>query len=442
VSIPLVVIVGAPNVGKSTLFNRIIRRRHAIVTDEPGVTRDRLYGEVSDVPVPFALVDTGGLTPGHAAPFAKGIAEQVEVALSGASAILFVIDARAGATSVDRDLATMLRRRGLPLLLVANKIDTDALVSLTHDLHDLGLGEPLPVSAEHDRGIVELLEALMPSLEPCSASEVDVPSFGSRATQVAIVGRPNVGKSSLLNRLLGEERVLVSEIPGTTRDAVDTLLEVGERRYGMIDTAGIRRRGKVQLRVEHVSVARAKKNIARCDIALLVLDASTGLTAQDAHVAGYVHDEYKPMVVVVNKWDLADEREEQAKLWEDTVQRRLSFAREAPLLLVSALTGQRVVKILDLVDRLYAAAGNRVSTPELNRWLQEVAGPYLAPPTRGRAARFFYMTQKGVRPPHFVLFCNEPRRVHFSRRRQLENSLRRRFGFDGVPLRLDLRARR
>jgi GTP-binding protein len=442
VSIPLVVIVGAPNVGKSTLFNRIIGRRRAIVTDEPGVTRDRLYGEVEDVPVPFALVDTGGLTAGRAAPFAKGIADQAEIALSGASAILFVIDARAGATSVDRDLATMLRRRGLPLLLVANKIDAEAHATLTHDLHDLGLGEPLAVSAEHGRGIEELLEALLPSLEHESAAEDKAPSPGSRPTQVAIVGRPNVGKSSLLNRLLGEERVLVSEIPGTTRDAVDTLLEIGERRYGLIDTAGLRRRGKVQLRVEHYSVARARKNIKRCDVALLVLDASTGLAAQDAHVAGYVHDAYKPMVVVVNKWDLLDEREEQAKQWTDTVRRRLRFVKEAPLLLVSALTGQRVVKILDHVDRLYAAAGIRISTPELNRWLQEVAGPYLAPPSRGRVVRFFYVTQKGVHPPHFVLFCNDPRRVHFSRQRQLENSLRQRFGFAGVPLRLDLRARR
>jgi GTP-binding protein len=442
VSLPLVVIVGAPNVGKSTLFNRIVGRRRAIVTNEPGVTRDRLYGEVRDAPMAFALVDTGGLTPGVGAPFAKGIAEQAEAALSAANAILLVIDARAGATTVDRDLATMLRRRGTPILLVANKIDTEGHLELTHDLHELGLGDPWPVSAEHGRGIEELLQSLADSMEGFEAVEADAPSAATRVTQVAIVGRPNVGKSSLLNRLLGEERVLVSEIPGTTRDAIDTLLEFGERRYRLIDTAGIRRRGKVQLRVEHYSVARARQNIERCDVALLVIDASEGLAAQDAHVAGYIDDAYKPMVVVVNKWDLVDDREAQAKHWEDTVRRRLKFAKQAPMLLVSALTGQRVVKILDYVDRLYAAAGIRVSTPELNRWLQQAAGPFLAPPARGRAARFYYITQKGTHPPHFVLFCNDPGRVHFSRKRQLENSLRRRFGFEGAPVRLELRARR
>jgi GTP-binding protein len=441
VTLPLVAIVGAPNVGKSTLFNRLVGRRTAIVTNEPGVTRDRLYGQVTDAPRPFRLVDTGGLTPNTAAPFASEIADQADAAMVEAALVLFVVDARAGATAVDREVTEILRRRGVPLLLVANKIDAPKVEHLADDLYELGLGEPVPVSAEHGLGVSLLLEKI-DGLIDLDAAAGDPPEEEARPLHVAIVGRPNVGKSSLLNRLVGEERVLVSDVPGTTRDAVDTLLTVDDRRYRLIDTAGIRRRGRVQRRAERFSVARARVNIERCDVAVLVLDAAAGFAAQDAHIAGYIQDSFKPLVVAVNKWDLIEQREEEAKRWKERVSDRLRFVKRAPMILISAKTGQRVVRVLDEVDRLYADAGRTVGTSELNRWLQETAGPQVNAPSRGRSLRLYYATQTGVRPPRFVLFCNDARLVHFSFRRHLENSLRERFGFGGAPIRLAFRNRR
>ncbi len=438
---PLVAIVGAPNVGKSTLFNRLIGRRQAIVTDEPGVTRDRLYGRVGDCPTPFRLIDTGGLTPRALAPFAREIERQATAALDEARLVLFVVDARAGATALDHELAAWLRRRGRALLLVANKIDTPSLADLAHGLHELGLGDPIPVSAEHGLGVDELVEAVgerLGSRGTKVAAEVNVES----EIRVAIVGRPNVGKSSVLNRLLGEERVVVSEVAGTTRDAVDTGLEVDGRRYLLIDTAGIRRRGKARLAAEVFSVQRARAAVERCDVAVLVLDAEAGFAAQDAHIAGHVIDACKPLVVAVNKWDLVSSREEEAKRWAERVGQRLRFVKEPPVILISALTGQRVSRLLERIDRLYEAAGVRVTTPELNAWLQDAARPERGAPYLGRRLRFFYATQTGVRPPTFLIFCNDARRVHFSLRRYLDNSLRRRFPFGSVPLRLRFRSRR
>jgi GTP-binding protein len=443
VALPLVTIVGAPNVGKSTLFNRLVGRRRAIVTNEPGATRDRLYGVVRTSGRPFRLVDTGGLIPDAVdVPYAREIERQAEAALEDSAVILFVVDARAGATAVDRDLGRMLRRRNKPLLLVANKIDSEAQEALLGELHDFGLGAPLPMSAEHGRGQAELLERIGALLERIHEAPPPAEAEGT-GVRVAIVGRPNVGKSSLLNRLVGEERAVVSELPGTTRDPIDTWLEIGDRRYCLIDTAGIRRRGRVKLRVERFSVTRARRNIERCDVAVLVLDGSREFAAQDAHIAGYVRDAFKPMVVAVNKWDLVERREDAAKRWADRIRTRMKFAKEVPLMLVSARSGQRVTKILDHVDALHSAAGITVPTVELNRWLQEEVAPTTRrAPARGDLLRLYYVTQTGIRPPTFVFFCNDPRRVHFSLRRQLENSLRRRFAFSGAPLRLGFRARR
>jgi GTP-binding protein len=441
VTLPLVAIVGAPNVGKSTLFNRLVRRRTAIVTDEPGVTRDRLYGQVTDAPRPFRLVDTGGLTPSTAAPFAREIAEQADAAMGEAALILFVVDARAGATAVDREVTEILRRRAAPLLLVANKIDDPRVEHLADDLYELGLGEPVPVSSEHGLGVDLLLEKIDERIE-FQVDAGDSADDEPRPLHVAIVGRPNVGKSSLLNRLVGEERVLVSDVPGTTRDAVDTLLTVDDRHYRLIDTAGIRRRGRVQRRAERFSVARARTNIERCDIAILVLDAEAGFAAQDAHIAGYIKDSFKPLVVAVNKWDLIEQREEEAKRWIERVTERLRFIKRAPMVLISAKTGQRVMRVLDEVDQLYADAGRTVGTSELNRWLQQTAGPQVNAPSRGRSLRLYYATQTGVHPPRFLLFCNDARLVHFSFKRHLENTLRERFGFGGAPIRLAFRNRR
>lgn len=440
-SAPLVAIVGAPNVGKSTLFNRLARGRRAIVTNEPGVTRDRLYGEVRDVERPFRIVDTGGLTPNTAAPFAEEIARQADTAMDEAVCLLLVIDARAGVTAVDREVARLLRIRGLPILVVANKIDSPKVEELTHELYELGLGDPSAVSAEHGLGIDALIarvEAVLnersPAISPSTEREEQ------RPLSIAIVGRPNVGKSSLLNHLVGEERALVSEIPGTTRDAVDTMLVIGDKRYRLIDTAGIRRRGRIRLRAERFSVARARRNIDRCDVAVLVLDATESFGAQDAHIAGYVMDAYKPLVVGVNKWDLIDGREDQAKRWSEEIRHRLRFVKCAPLVLISAVTGQRVHKVLERAEELWAAAGIAVPTPEVNHWLQAVGGG------EGKAApgapRFYYATQTGSHPPSFVVFCSNPERIHFSFRRRMENTLRERFGFGGTPIRLEFRARR
>ena len=434
---PLVAIVGAPNVGKSTLFNRLVGKRRAIVTDEPGVTRDRLYGEVRHDAQAFRLVDTGGMTLSEKLPLASQVERQADVAVSEATLVLFMVDARAGATALDEDLAARLRRGGCRPLLVANKIDAEQSKTRVHELYALGLGVPLEVSAEHGRGIEELLEAVVARLPESPEADPE-----ERRLSVAVVGRPNVGKSSLVNRLLGEQRVLVSSRPGTTRDAVDTLLEIGDRRYRLVDTAGLRRPGRIQQVVERFSAQRARQNIERCDVAVLVLDATEELTAQDTHVAGYVFDAMRPMVVVVNKWDLVLSREEAVKRWEERAARRLRFTHGAPLVFTSAESGQRVLKVLDRVDEVHAAAGIQVPTQQLNRWLQTHPAAAMRSSARGPGFRMFYATQTGVHPPRFLVFCNDPARAHFSTRRQIENSLRESFGFGPAPIRLEFRGRR
>jgi GTP-binding protein len=439
VSTPVVAIVGAPNVGKSTLFNRLVGMRRSIVTDEPGVTRDRLYGEVRDADPPFRLIDTGGLAMRLEAPFNRGIEEQVLAALDEADAVLFVIDVRAGVTALDREIAQLLHRRARPVIAVANKVDGPSVEPLLHDLYTLGLGDPVGVSAEHGLGISDLLDRLAGTLSALPEAVAD--DEGPHAVRIALVGRPNVGKSSVLNRVLGEERVMVSDVPGTTRDVVDTLVERDGRHYRLLDTAGLRRRGRPSVTAEVLSVAVARNSIRRADVVVLILDASEDFAAQDAHIAGYAHEAARPLVIVVNKWDLVADREEAAKSWRDTIRGRLGFARHAPVVFASAVTGQRVEKFLEHADELYAAAGRRVPTPELNRWLEDVARAEQASPARGRSVKLLYVTQVGVRPPRFVLFCNHPRRVHFSLRRFLENSLRDRFAFGATPIQLRFRKR-
>lgn len=436
--LPLVAIVGAPNVGKSTLFNRLVKRRAALVTDEPGVTRDRIYGVVHAGSRPFRIVDTGGLRWDNVT-FGREILMQAEAALAESKLVLFVVNARTGATALDMEVASFLRRRGAAVLLVANKLDGPGQDDLIHELHALGLGEPLGVSAEHARGIDELLSAIESRLPP-EGTGSDVAD--DAAIKVALVGRPNVGKSSLLNRLVGEERMMVSDVPGTTRDAVDTALTLGGRRYLLVDTAGMRRKGRVSESAESLSAMRARQAIERADVVVLVLDGSEPVSAQDTHIAGFAVEAARPIVVAVNKWDLVERREESAKAWAREMRERLRFVKEVPFVLVSAKSGQRVVKILDLVDTAFADAGKRVPTPQLNAWLQEEAAKERTAPSKGGSVRLFYATQTGIRPPRFVVFCNEARRLHFSLRRHLENSLRERFGFGAAPLRLTFRSRR
>jgi len=440
VPLPLVAIAGAPNVGKSTLFNRLVGRRRSIVTDEPGVTRDRLYGEVHDAPRPFRLVDTGGLAPDLRAPFAKEIESQALLAIDEAAVVLFVVDARAGASALDREIATMLRRRSSHLVLVANKIDAPSHEPLVHALAELGLGDAVPISAEHGRGIDTLLDRVDEGLGDQVAEQApEEEEQSDRPIRVALVGRPNVGKSSLLNRLVGEERMMVSDVPGTTRDAVDTLLERDGRRYLLVDTAGIRKRGRPTQAAEVVSVVLARKSISRADVVVLLIDASDEFAAQDAHIAGIAVDELKPLVVAVNKWDLVEGREEAAKHWEEEIRYRLRFAKKVPMLLLSALTGQRVLRILDLVDEVYEAAGRRIPTAGLNRWLQDISRVEEGSPARGRSINLLYATQIGARPMRFVIFCRAPKKVHFSLRRFLTNSLRERFDLGATPIELRFR---
>jgi GTP-binding protein len=437
---PVVAIVGAPNVGKSTLFNRLVGGRTAIVTSEPGATRDRIYGVVRGSATTFSLVDTGGLTGEDGSPLARGIERQVRAALDEASAVMFVVDARAGLSGLDLEIAAMLRRRSAPILLVANKVDVPGMEATVGELHTLGLGPPIPLSAAHGVGIDDLLDALDLLLEGAESTVAVAPD--RLALRIALVGRPNVGKSSILNRILGEDRYLVSEIPGTTRDAVDTILEREGRRYVLVDTAGIRRRGRVERATEAIAVVRARASIRRCDVVVLVVDGSEGIVAQDTHVAGYAQEAGRSVVVVVNKWDLVANREARAKEWEIEVRERLRFVKQAPVLLVSAKTGQRVSRILEIAERVHAAGGIRVPTPELNRWLQVAAARERSSPAAGRSVRLFYATQTGVHPPRFVVFCNDPARVHFSLRRRLENGLRDGFGFGPAAIHLQFRGRR
>ena len=437
--LPLVAIVGAPNVGKSTLFNRLVRMRSALVTDQPGLTRDRIYGLVREGPRPFRIVDTGGLRWDNV-EFGQEILLQAEAALREAQLVLLVVNGREGGTALDAEVASFLRRRGAQVLLVANKVDGPGQDDAIHELHALGLGEPFGVSAEHARGIDELLGAIEARL-PATVGDVDA-TEPEEAIKVALVGRPNVGKSSLLNRLVGEERMMVSDIPGTTRDAVDTMLTLGDRRYQLVDTAGMRRKGRLHETAESLSAMRARQAIERADVVVLVLDGSEPIAAQDTHIAGYAVDAARPVVVAINKWDLVEEREAKAKDWEAELRERLRFVKEVPFVLVSAKSGQRVARILDRVDELFASASKRVPTPALNTWLQEESQKERRAPAKGGSVRLFYATQTGIRPPRFVVFCNEARRLHFSLRRHLENSLRDRFGFGGAPLRLTFRSRR
>ncbi len=437
-SLPLVAIVGAPNVGKSTLFNRLVKMRSALVTDQPGLTRDRIYGVVREGARPFRIVDTGGLRWDDV-EFGQEILLQAEAALLEAKLVLFVVNGRAGGTALDAEVASFLRRRGASVLLVANKVDGPEQDDAIHELHRLGLGEPFGVSAEHARGIEELLVAIEARLP---LSDDDAEDDEQEAIKVALVGRPNVGKSSLLNRLVGEERMMVSDVPGTTRDAVDTLLTLGDRRYQLVDTAGMRRKGLLHEAAESLSVMRARQAIERADVVVLVLDGSEPIAAQDTHIAGFAKEASRPIVVAINKWDLVEEREGKAKDWEASLRERLRFVKEVPFVLVSAKSGQRVVKILDRVDELFADSSKRVPTPALNTWLQEESVKERRAPAKGGTVRLFYATQTGIRPPRFVVFCNEAQRLHFSLRRHLENSLRERFGFGAAPLRLTYRSRR
>jgi GTP-binding protein len=431
----VVVIVGRPNVGKSTLFNRLIGQRSAIVENIPGTTRDRLQAEVTYRHRRFALIDTGGLEPDAESGYSVLIREQVQAAVREADVILFVVDAVAGITRTDSEIAQMLRPKKTSVLLLANKSDNDSRRELAVEFFELGLGEPMPISAYHDIGLREVLDRLGEVL-PESRAEEAVDEL-----RLAVVGRPNVGKSALVNAILGEDRVIVSEESGTTRDAVDTHFLYRDKPLVLIDTAGIRRRGRIERGVEKYSVMRARQAIERCDIAILVLDATAKVSAQDLHVAGYVADAYKGMIVAVNKWDLLEDSEDSREAFARNVLRRLQFTPWAPLAFVSAKTGLNIDGLLDLGLEIGETRSRRIPTSEVNAVLREAVAANPPPSPGRRPLRIKYGTQAEVRPPTFVFFANDASLIHFSYRRYIENFLRKRFGFEGTAIKLEFRSR-
>jgi GTP-binding protein len=465
--LPSIVIVGRPNVGKSSLFNRLTGTRRSIVTDEPGITRDRIYGTANWRGCQFEIVDTGGLLPDDRAAIPREILKQAQAAIANATALVLVVDARAGATPLDMELARSLRRTGKPFVIAANKVDTQRQEDLAAQFYEIGAAV-FPLSAEHGLGVDALLDSLTSDFPH---AEGEASAAENPEVQVAIIGRPNVGKSTLLNQLAGAERSIVSAEPGTTRDAVDTIVARGGKTYRFIDTAGIRRKGKTNLIAEKLSVVMARKHLELADVALLVTDAALGVTAGDATIAGYAQESGRSVIVVMNKWDLALHKARQAAEearkqrvtkrqegrakragqfttdpkrlaaeYEELVRDRLKFLPYAPVIFVSALTGEHVEELYALIDRVAEARKRRISTGDLNRWLASVDLSRGTSPSAHRV-KIYYMTQASVSPPTFIIFTNQRQRLHFSYERFLENRLREHFDFFGSPIRFIQRVR-
>jgi GTP-binding protein len=442
----IVALVGRPNVGKSTLFNRLIGRRLAVVSEVPGTTRDRLYGEADWAGTTFMVVDTGGLevTEGrHTEPLSEDserylplIRQQAAVAIADADVIVQVVDGQAGLTAADHEVADILRRSKKPVIVAANKLESTRQWNEAFEFYELGLGEVLPISALHGTGTGDLLDAIVAAL-PVGEEEADA----DESIKIAILGRPNVGKSSLLNRMLGEERAIVSPIAGTTRDAIDTFLVWEGQPFTLIDTAGIRRRGRVEPGVEKFSVLRAIKALRRADVALLLIDAVEGITAQDAHIAGMLAEEMASVIVLVNKWDAVEKDTYTANRYEQEIREQLNFLPFVPVLFISALSGQRVNKILALAREVYEARFERIPTAQLNRLMREAIVRHPPPQKGGIRVRFMYATQASVDPPTIVFFVSHPDWVHFTYQRYLENRIREDYPFPGTPLRLIFRPR-
>jgi GTPase len=434
---PIIAIVGRPNVGKSTFFNRVAGRRQAIVEDLPGVTRDRIYTESEWADRPFILVDTGGFDPESTAPIQKQIVGQVAEAVGEADRILFLMDGREGLMPADRDLAAMLRKSAKPVFYVINKIDGEKQEPLVLDFYRLGQGPLFPVSAEHGRGVGELLDEVCRDFPPAARGE----EKEAEAIRVALMGRPNVGNSSLLNRLLGRPRAIVDSKPGTTRDSLDTPLVREGRKYIFIDTAGIRRKSRINEAVEHYSVLRALKSLERCDAAVILLDGFEGLAEQDMRIAEMAEERGRALLVLVNKWDLVGKETRTAQEYRAGIYREMKTLDYVPVHFVSALTGQRVSKIFSYIDEVVKEHRKRIATGDLNRWLRETVQSHSPPLFRTRTVKLLYMTQTGVAPPAFVVFANAPEGIGETYQRFLKHRLREKFGFAGAPLRLFLRKR-
>ncbi len=451
---PIVALVGRPNVGKSTLFNRFAGERLAIVDDVAGTTRDRLFGQAEWNGRIFNIVDTGGIDPTHggktplsigSADFIDDIRKQAQVAIQEADAVLFVNDGETGVTAPDREVAEILRRSQKklpdgtlwpPIFLVVNKCESRERRDQAAEFYELGLGEPYPISAIHGTSTGDILDALVASFPEDQVEPED------DSIKIAIVGKPNAGKSSLLNKLTGEERVIVSPIAGTTRDSIDTKMEFGDLNLTLIDTAGIRRRGKIDHGVEQYSVLRAFKSIERADVALLMIDATTGITAQDTHIAGFVLDEWKSCVVLVNKWDAIEKNNETMEEYTTKIQRELNFMDYVPILFISAKTGQRMDQVLPMALRVQEERLARLSTSTINEIIHKAQDAHPHPSHAGRALKMFYGTQVRSDPPTFLIYVNDPKLMHFTYIRYLENQIRKEYGFLGTPIRIVTKGRR
>ncbi|MTI47764.1 ribosome biogenesis GTPase Der [Sporosalibacterium faouarense] len=433
---PVVAIVGRPNVGKSTLFNKLAGSRISIVEDKPGVTRDRIYAEAEWLNKYFTLIDTGGIEPESKDIILSQMKRQAEIAIETADVILFMVDGKEGLASADREVADMLRRSHKNVLLICNKIDTHKTPDEIYEFYELGLGDPIIISAGQMLGLGDMLDEVIELFPEDKDTEYD-----EDVIKVALIGKPNVGKSSLVNKILGEDRVIVSDIPGTTRDAIDTPFTRGEDKYVFIDTAGLRKKKKIYEDVERYSAIRTLTAIERADVCILMIDATEGVTDQDKKIAGFAHENGKALIIAINKWDIVEKDSKTYLRFEQDVRNNLSFASYAPIVMISAKTGQRLNNVFDLINRVSNNHSMRITTGVLNDIISEAILMNQPPSDKGKRLKIFYGTQAGVKPPKFVLFINDKELMHFSYQRYLENQIRQSFGFEGTPIQFEMRQR-
>lgn len=431
---PVVCIVGRPNVGKSTLFNKIVGRRIAITEDSPGVTRDRIYAEAEWLNNYFILIDTGGIEPYSDDIILSQIKRQAEIAIDTADVILFVVDGLGSITSTDREIANLLRRSGKKVLLVCNKIDTPRTPDDIFEFYELGFGDPIVISAEQSLGLGDLLDDVIEKFSKDKDTE-----YEEGVVRVSMIGKPNVGKSSLINNILGEDRVIVSHIPGTTRDAIDTPFTYEDDKYVFIDTAGVRRRRSISEDIERYSIIRTLTAIDRSDVSVLIIDATQGVTEQDTKIAGYAKERGKGLIIAINKWDLIEKSNKTYREFEKDIRNTLSFVIYAPIVFISAKTGQRVDKLLQIIKKTYNSYTKRISTGILNDIISEAVLLSQPPTDKGRRLKIYYGTQIGVKPPKFIIFINDKKLLHFSYKRYLENQIRLNFGYEGTPMKIEFR---
>ena len=435
---PIVAIVGRPNVGKSTLFNQIGKRRVSIVDDMPGVTRDRIYMDAEWLNHTFTMIDTGGIEFDESDQILRSMRQQAKIAMEEADVIVFVVDGRVGLTSADEEVGHMLRSAKKPVVLAINKIDSPQLEANIYEFYNLGLGDPIGISASNALGLGDLLDAVVESFPKNDYEEKEEDEIS-----IAVIGRPNVGKSSIVNALIGEERVIVSDVAGTTRDAIDTHFVSDGNKFMLIDTAGMRRRGKIDEAVERYSVMRSLRAVDRADVVLMVINAFEGITEQDKKIAGYAHESGKGVVIIVNKWDIFPDKDDKSTLrFTEDLRDELGFLQYAPVLYTSALTHQRIPRIVELVKYVADQQSMRIQTSVLNELIRDAVSVNPPPSHRGKQLKIYFMTQADIRPPKFIVFVNDPELMHFSYLRFLENRLRESFGFEGTPLKLIVRGRK